>query len=133
MKTNYPETKELEKQKTALWKALTNNDNCMFLNESEAMYLMKGQATDLIDLIHVKSLYNVNEIKIFGVQAADKTKGKYVWIYLYHRYRLIKCKNLMDAYDKVRLINENNELEIKIDKLEKKLKAQQKLLQVCDN
>lgn len=133
MKTLNPEIKELEKQKTTIWKALTDHNNCLFLNENEAMYLMKGHATDLIDLIEVKSVYNINEIKIFGVQAADKTRGKYVWVYLYHRHRLIKCRNLTDAYAKVRLINENNELEFKILRLEKKLKVQQKLLQVCDN
>lgn len=49
MKTINPELKELEKQKTTLWKTIKGFEDCMFLYEQEAMYLMKGHATELID------------------------------------------------------------------------------------
>lgn len=130
---NKEELAVLEKQLKVLNKNL-HSRNHLSVMEQEALYLMKGFATELIDKVF---LLNVNKkttfAKIFGVQAKDQSNGRYVWIYLFYNNSLFKCHNLKIAYEVIDDIKEINNLERKIDKLSRKIAAKEKLFQISSN
>jgi hypothetical protein len=133
MNTKDPELDLLEKKLRVLNRSLLS-ENHMHLDESEANYLMKGYATDLIEKVWLPNThYNSSYVKIYGVQLKDKTNGRYLWIYLYYRGSLYKCYDLKRAFDLIDKLREVNDLETKEIKVNKKNAAKQKLLQITSN
>jgi hypothetical protein len=89
----------------SLWDKLSHNR--LSLCQQEAEYLLKGAATELIE---IKTLYEL-PFKIYGVVGSDQTYGRYVWIYVYYNESLWKCYSLEDAFDLKERIKEYQELE----------------------
>jgi len=130
---NKQELVVLEKQLKVLNKNLQSRNN-LFVMEHEALYLMKGYATELIDKVYLLSTNRKTAFaKIFGVEAKDQSNGRYLWIYLFYNDSLYKCYNLRSAYEITEELKEINELERKINKLSKKIAAKEKLLQISSN
>lgn len=128
-----PELDNLEKRLRVLNRSLLS-ENHMRLDESEANYLMKGHATELIEKVWLPNTHhNSSYAKIYGVQAKDNTNGRYLWIYLYYRGSLYKCYDLKRAFDLIDRLREVNQLETKEIKVNKKIVAKQKLLQMSSN
>lgn len=130
---NKEELAILEKQLKVLNKNLQSR-NQLFVMEQEALYLMKGYATELIDKVF---LLNKNRAatfaKIFGVEAKDQSNGRYLWIYMFYNNSLYKCYDLRSAYEIIDDLKVFNDLDRKIDKLSKKIAAKEKLLQISSN
>lgn len=84
--------------------------------DNEANYLLGGNATELLDSICLD--YSTGErAKIYGIVAANREKGRYVWIYLYSHNRIWRCHSIPGAYKIIEKLKEYNEAY----KLEKKL------------
>ena len=133
METTDNELEMLEKKHRLLQRKLLAT-NQLNLIENEAMYLMKGHATELIDKVwipnrHISSSY----AKIYGVIGKDNSNGRYLWIYLYFDENLYKCYDLKKAFELSEKLKEFNELEMKIFKLNKKNTIKQKLLHMSSN
>lgn len=65
--------------------------------DSEANYLVGGHATELLD----KVCFNYSTGKsaiVYGIEAAQKDRGRYVWIYLYFHNHIWKCHDIPKAY-----------------------------------
>ena len=130
---NEEELAVLEKQLKVLNKNLQSR-NQLSVMEQEALYLMKGFATELIDKVYLLSINRKTAFaSIFGVEAKDQSNGRYVWIYLFYNNSLFKCYNLKIAYEVIDDLKELNNLERKIDKLSRKIAAKEKLLQISSN
>lgn len=130
---NKEELAVLEKQLKVLNKNLQSK-NQLLVMEHEALYLMKGFSTELVDKVYLLNKNRVTTFAtIFGVEAKDQSNGRYVWVYLFYNNSLYKCYNLGFAYEIIDDLRELNNLEIKIDKLSKKIAAKEKFLQISSN
>ena len=100
----------------------------------EAEYLLCGYASELIDKIWLPCVYETNAYsQIHGVVAADRSEGRYVWIYVFYRHHIWKCYNIRFAYELIEKIKEYNKLEEQKNKLQRKLDSKKKLITICDN
>ena len=55
---------------------------------------------------------------IYGVVAADRSAGRYVWIYLKHSSKFFRCNNINGAYEKAKKLIAYHEICDQIEFLE---------------
>ncbi len=128
--------KELDAEIDAYYRKLKSlrckYGNSLNVCPNEAKYLLSGHCTELIDVISIRERKytedddnNFNKqpheylAKIYGAVAANKSDGRYCYIYLHFEWFVIKCWNLKSAYDLIPTFKECCEVNDKIDKLYK--------------
>jgi len=133
MKINNPEIQEIEKELRILSRRL-DAGNCISCSENEVNNLMSGHATDLIDTVYIfTQSEGKNYVRIYGVVAQERKTRRYVWVYVYHYYRLWKCHRIEDAYEIVQKVKDKVRLEEKISKLTRVINNKQNRLQISSN
>lgn len=126
--------KELDVEINAYYRKLRSLrcrfDNSLNVSPNEANYLLSGHCTELIDMISVRDRKYTEEddkklndsphdyyAKIYGVVAANQSKGRYCYIYLHFERFVIKCWCLEAAYSLIPTLKECCKLSDKISKL----------------
>jgi hypothetical protein len=124
----------LERKTRGLWRSISSNKCLWISGEQEAKYLLSGHATELIQSTWLTCVYERDaSSKIYGIVAADKSNGRYVWVYLYYRHHIWKCNTIRQALEIEDKIKKHNELEMKKCRLSRRLEANKKLITVCNN
>lgn len=111
--------KIIRRKVTGMRQSLYSN-SIWISGEREANYLMSGHATELLDTISL-SFSDSEKARVYGVVAADRSKGRYVWIYLFCFHHLWHCHSISDAYKIVEKIKAYRELQMKENKLFNKM------------
>lgn len=128
------ELETLQRKVIGSWRSITSN-NCLWVsNDREAEYLISGHATELIEKIWLPCVYdNETYLKIYGVVAADRSEGRYVWIYVHYRHHIWKAHSIRHAYEIENKIKHHNKLEQKKYRMQRRLESRQKLIPICKN
>ncbi len=121
-----PELLSLERKERATWNAIKHRS--MWVGEKEAEYLMSGDATELIQSVFMPDNEYHSHAKVYGVIAADTSRSRYLWVYLFYWNHLWRCGDLETAYKLIERIKQYNTLRKSIKKLERTIERQQKLL-----
>ncbi|MEZ4723009.1 MAG: hypothetical protein R2813_14130 [Flavobacteriales bacterium] len=121
--------KSFQRRLTGLWTSLTSR-NCMWVSgDKEVNYLLGGHATELIEKIWLgHSYYEYRNAEIYGIVAADRHRGRYVWVYLYYGHHLWKCHDVKQAFDLANKIKAYNFEKGKLRKLDNRMDRNRKLL-----
>ena len=121
----------LPQQEKSLMRSLyrVRNTLCIF-NESEAIYLLQGHASELIntETIEFTNKGESKRAKIVGIVAKDQSEGRYLAFYLHYKFHIWRCFYLREAYDIIDGLIELANVRGEIAKAEKKKLSKVKAL-----